>query len=255
MSATELRLFGVPGLPEIRPGDDLAALLAEALVAGEGLQSGDVVVVTQKIVSKAEGRLVRLETVAPSEFARRYAAEHGKDPRQVEVVLQESRRVVRMDHGVLIAETAHGFVCANAGVDASNAGTGMVTLLPLDPDASARGLREALLRRAKADVAVIISDTFGRPWRAGQTNVAIGAAGIASLRSFHGVEDPYGYRLQATSIAIIDEIAAAAEIVMGKIERLPVVVVRGYSYPRPRVDGADEGAKVLVRAAERDMFR
>ncbi len=249
----DLRIFGIGGLPEVTPGDDLAALILTALRhRHESLDPRDVVVVTQKVVSKAEGRIVDLTTVTPSPFARRYAAEHDKDPRQIEVVLREAARIVRMDRGVLICQTRHGLICANAGVDRSNVpGEATVTLLPCDPDASARRLR-ATFRAAGVEVAVIISDTFGRPWRVGQTNIAIGAAGIAPLRDYHDQPDVYGRSLRATSLAIIDELAATAELVMGKVAQVPVAVIRGYDYPR-----AEEapGAAALVREAERDLFR
>ena len=249
----DLRVFGVSGLPEIAPGDDLAALILTALGRQhERLAPRDVVVVTQKIVSKAEGQVVDLATVTPSPFARHYAAAHDKDPRQIEVVLREAARIVRMDRGVLICQTRHGLICANAGVDRSNVpGEATVTLLPRDPDASACRLRAAW-SAAGVEVAVIISDTFGRPWRRGQTNIAIGATGIAPLHDYHGQTDAQGRPLRATSLAIIDELAATAELVMGKVAQVPVAVIRGYDYPR-----ADEapGAAALVREAEQDLFR
>jgi len=210
-----------------------------------------VLVVAQKAVSKAEGRLVALDTVAPSPFAIDYARRYDKDARHVEVVLNESRRIVRMDHGVLIVETHHGLVCANAGVDASNVeGVDVLCLLPVDPDASAAQLAEAVNDRTGRRVAVIISDTFGRPWREGQTNVAIGMAGMNPLRNYAGQRDQYGYELRVTLLCVADELAGAAELVMGKIDRVPVAVVRGFEYQ------PEEGsAQLLVRAAERDLFR
>jgi coenzyme F420-0:L-glutamate ligase / coenzyme F420-1:gamma-L-glutamate ligase len=252
-----IQLIGVPGMPEVQPGEDLAALTLGALgAAGEALREGDVVVVTSKVVSKAEGRLIRLEDVAPSALAAAWAAEHGKDPRQVEAVLREARRIVRMDRGVLIAETRHGFVCANAGVDASNAGArGLLVLLPEDPDASARRLRAALGAATGADVAVVVSDTFGRPWREGQTNVAIGASGVRAVRPYEGELDPEGYPLRATAIAVADELAGAAELVMHKLSRVPVAVIRGYAYPRPAPGEPDGGAAALVRPRHLDFFR
>ncbi|MBI3974147.1 MAG: coenzyme F420-0:L-glutamate ligase [Chloroflexi bacterium] len=252
-----MQILPVRGIPEVTAGDDLCALVLAGLARGQvRLREGDVVVVTSKIVSKAEGRTVRLEDVEPSPFARAWAAAHGKDARQVEVVLRESRRIVRQDRGVLIAETHHGFVCANAGVDASNAGTrGQLLLLPEDPDASARGLRVSLRQAAGVDVAVVISDTFGRPWRTGQTNVAIGAAAIRALRTYAGTTDPAGYVLRATSIAVIDELAAAAELVMHKLARVPVAIIRGCPYERVPEGEPDAGAAALVRQAEFDLFR
>jgi len=246
-----LEIVPVESLPEIRDGDDLGALIADAASAeGKPLRTGDCLVVTQKIISKAEGRLVRLEEVVPSPFALAYAARYDKDARQVEVVLRESARIVRMDHGVLISETRHGVVCANAGVDASNAAEGRVALLPLDPDASAQRVREVLGQRLGRWPAVIISDTFGRPWREGIVNVAIGVAGMSPLRDYTGQYDPQGYELRVSVIAVADELASAAELVMGKLDAVPVAVVRGYAYP-----AGSGGARGLVRDAARDMFR
>lgn len=248
----EVRVIGVEGIPEVRPGDDLGALILDALDRqGLRLEDGDVVVVTQKVVSKAEGRIVDLTTVEPSAFARNIADRTGKDPRHVEVVLRESVRVVRMDRGIIIAETRHGFVCANAGVDASNVGPGpLVTLLPEDPDASAARIRARLVAATGADVAVIISDTFGRPWREGITNVAIGVAGMLPIRSYVGLQDPYGYPLRVSNVAVADELASAAELVTGKLQGVPVAVIKGYDYPR-----GEGSARMLVRPADRDLFR
>jgi coenzyme F420-0:L-glutamate ligase/coenzyme F420-1:gamma-L-glutamate ligase len=257
-----IAILPVRGMPEIEAGDDLAALLCAAL-AGSAAQlvDGDVLVVTSKVVSKAERRTVWLDEVSPSPFASSWAAQHGKDARHVEVVLRECRRIVRMDRGVLLAETRHGFVCANAGVDASNAASdGQLLLLPVDPDASARRLREALRERTGIAVAVVISDTFGRPWRNGETNVAIGASGIGALRSYVGEQDSAGRTLLVTSIAVVDELAAAAELAMGKLDRVPAAIIRGYAYQPPAQeadadDTGDGGAAALVRAPETDMFR
>ena len=246
----DLCLFGLRGIPEVEPGADLAELILAAL-GDLRLQDGDVLVVAQKIVSKAEGRLVDLGTVEPSPFAQRVGVAYGKDPRHVETILRESRRVVRMDRGLLICETRHGFICANAGVDLSNVpGEAVACLLPLDPDASAAALRDSLRQRGGAEVAVIISDTFGRPWREGVVNVAIGVAGLDPLRNFIGQTDPYGYELHTTVIAPADELASAAELVMGKLDQVPVVLVRGYAY-RP----ADGTARALVRDPKMDLFR
>lgn len=244
-----LSLWPVEGLPEVRPGDDLAVLIANALP--EPLQDRDVVVVAQKIVSKAEGRIVALSSVTPSERARRMAQESGKDPRALEVVLRETRSIVRWERGVLISETHHGFVCANAGVDRSNAGAAdSVVLLPVDPDASAARLRDALARRTGCDVAVIVTDTFGRAWREGHVNVAIGMAGLPALLRYMGQYDPQGYELRVTEIAVADEIAAAAELVMGKLDRHPVAVLRGLE-----PTASKETAHTYVRPKEKDMFR
>lgn len=248
----ELRIIPVRGIGEVRPGDDLAGLILAALTrAACPLETGDVLVVTQKIVSKAEGRIVDPADVEPSEFARTIAEQGRKDAAAQEIVLRESRRIVRMDRGVLITETRHGLICANAGVDESNvAGGRVVTLLPIDPDASAVRLRADLRERTGATVAVIISDTFGRPWREGQVNVAIGAAGIDPLTDYTGVADPYGYTMQASMIAIGDELASAAELVMGKIDGVPAAIVRGFAYTP-----AESSARRLLRNPAFDLFR
>lgn len=246
-----LQVIGLRGTPEVRPGDDLAQLVLESAAASTITpQSGDVLVVTQKVVSKAEGRLVDLTAVEPSDLARRFAERWKKDPRYVEVVLRESIRVVRMDRGLIISETRHGFVCANAGVDASNVSGELACLLPLDPDASAAALRETLMRRLGIDLAVIISDSFGRPWRYGITNVAIGTAGLAPLADYRGQPDDFGRVMQASVLAVADELAAAAELVSGKVSRCPFVVVRGYPYER-----RDGRAAELVMDPTMDMFR
>ena len=209
--AADLRVFAVEGIPEVRGGDDVGALIAGALERGaRPLEDGDVVVIAQKIVSKAEGAVVELASVEPSPVADSWAATYRKDPRMVEVVLRESRRIVRMDRGILVAETRHGFVCANAGVDASNVAPGFVTVLPEDPDASAERARVALCSRSGRRVATIVSDTFGRPWREGVVNVALGVAGLRPLDDWRGRTDPFGRTLQSTVIAIGDELSSAA---------------------------------------------
>jgi coenzyme F420-0:L-glutamate ligase/coenzyme F420-1:gamma-L-glutamate ligase len=248
----KVELFAIEGMPDILPGDDLAELISLGIRRlGQRLDTGDVVVVTQKVVSKSEGRLVRLAEVAPSAFAVQWGTANGTDPRVVELVLRESRRIVRMDRGVLIVETHQGFVCANAGVDLSNvAGGEVATLLPVDPDASARRIRAGLQVAAGVEVPVIISDTFGRPWRDGLVNVAIGVAGIAPLRSYVGSRDPQGFPLQATIEALADEVSAAAGLVSSKLNRTPAVLVRGILY-----EAGDGSARDLIRPAERDMFR
>jgi len=252
MSLTELRVIGLPGIPIVTPGANLVALIHQAATAAPlPLQAGDILVVTQKVVSKAEGCLIVLKDVTPSPFAEDYARQWAKDPRLVEVVLQQSRRIVKMERGVLITETHHGFICANAGVDQSNIeGEEVVAVLPPDPDASARAIRQALRERLGFDVAVIISDTFGRPWRHGLVNIAIGLSGIEAIKDYTGQLDAQGYELRVTALAIADELAAAAELVMNKLDNVPVAVIRGYDYPR------GEGSLTqLVRAAERDLFR
>jgi coenzyme F420-0:L-glutamate ligase/coenzyme F420-1:gamma-L-glutamate ligase len=242
----EIRIIPVRGLPEVERGDDLARLLAEAVE----LEDGDVVVIAQKVVSKAEGRVVPLAELEPSPTAKEIAAADGRDPRQVEAVLREAVRIVRRRGGLVIAETRHGFVCASAGVDASNApAPGQVVLLPLDPDASAAAIRERLRERTGRDVGVVVSDSFGRPWRQGTTDVAIGAAGIRVLADLSGRRDAAGYELHATLIAVADEIASAAELVMGKLDGVPAAVVRG-------LDVAGQGrARDLLMPPERDLFR
>jgi coenzyme F420-0:L-glutamate ligase / coenzyme F420-1:gamma-L-glutamate ligase len=250
-AALSISVLPVVGIAEIAPGTDLAAELLAALVAqGTSLQDGDILVVTQKIVSKAEGCLVRLDDVAPSALATEWAATWDKDARVVELVLRESRRIVRMHRGVIISETHHGLVCANAGVDCSNVGDGRATLLPPDPDASAERLREAMSAASGARIGVIISDTFGRAWREGQTNVAIGVAGVEALRHFEGQRDPTGYELRVTMLATADELAGAAELVMGKVDAVPVALVRGLS--RALSPGS---ARELIRPAANDLFR
>ena len=250
---SELRLLGLAGIPEVRPGDDLARLVGDAVAAsGVGLAEGDILVVTHKIVSKAEGRLVRLPEVEPSALARRIGEQFGKDPRQVEVVLRESKRIVRMDRGVIVSETAHGFVCANAGVDASNVAPETVCLLPADPDGSAARLREALANRFDVAPGVVVSDSFGRPWRVGIVNVAIGVAGLAPLADYRGFTDAAGYELHVSVLAVADELAAAAELVMHKLDARPVVLIRGYHPPVAAPPGT---GRDLILDPARDLFR
>jgi len=239
-----LNVTAVKGLPEIEPGADLARLIADATSLGDG----DVVVVAQKVVSKAEGRIVRLADVEPSDRARAIAA--GGDATRIEVILGESARIVRLRPPLVISQTRHGFVCASAGVDASNApGPDTLVLLPVDPDASAAALRGRLRELTGRDVAVIVSDSFGRAWRQGTTDVAIGCAGLAPLVDLGGQRDRAGYELHATVIAVADEIAGAAQLVMGKVDGIPVAVVRG-------LDVAGEGAAAdVVMPPERDLFR
>jgi coenzyme F420-0:L-glutamate ligase / coenzyme F420-1:gamma-L-glutamate ligase len=247
----DLHVFAVRGIPDVTRDADVAALIAGA-VAGEGrpIEAGDVFVVAQKIVSKAEGAIVRLEDVTPSAMAVQWAAANGKDARVVEVIFRQSQRIVRMDRGILIAETRHGFVCANAGVDASNVAPGFVTVLPDDPDASAERLRAALSAAFGCPLAVIVSDTFGRAWREGAVNVAIGVAGLQPLLDYRGTPDRYGRPLTSTVIAIADELAGAAEIVTRKSAWTPIAIVRGAA------DWIGEGTgRMLVRDASLDLFR
>jgi coenzyme F420-0:L-glutamate ligase / coenzyme F420-1:gamma-L-glutamate ligase len=246
---TPLEAAALPGLPEVRPGDDLAALLlaAAARLPEPGLRRGDVLAVAHKVVSKAEGRVRRLADVTPGDRALALAREHGKDPRLVELILSESAALVRADRGRLICRTHRGFVCANAGVDQSNAGgEGWAVLLPVDPDASARALR------ARLGCAVVVSDSFGRAWRVGQAEIAIGCAGLAPTEDWRGRRDVHGRELHATHIAIADEAASAADVVRGKDSREPAVRLRGLE--RHVLDHDGPGAGALVRPAADDLF-
>lgn len=244
---TALTLLPVDGLPEVRPGDDLAAAIASRF----SLQPGDVLVVAQKVVSKSEGRIRRLAEITPGDRARELARGLEADPRFVQAILDESVRIVRSER-VLIVETRQGYVCANAGIDHSNVtgDEGEVLLLPEDCDRSAAVLRERLVARGAPEVGVIVADTFGRAWRTGIVNVALGVAGLAPLIDYRGRPDDHGRILRATVVAVADELAGAAELVMGKVGRVPVVVVRGWSTPAPRGSGRD-----LIRPAEQDLFR
>jgi coenzyme F420-0:L-glutamate ligase/coenzyme F420-1:gamma-L-glutamate ligase len=247
-----ISLHPVTGLGAIVPGDDLGALLAEAMRASNfSLVAGDVVVVCQKVVSKAEGRVVDLTAVTPGERATTFAGEYEKDPALIELVLREATEILRMTGGHLITATGPGFICANAGIDRSNqAGPGEVTLLPCDADLSARVLRETLKAAFGVELAVVVSDTFGRPWRLGQIDVAIGAAGLAVLDDHAGRTDWSGRVLEHTVIAVADQLAAAAGLAMAKGEGVPAVVVRGFHYSEGSV-----GAAALVRPRDEDLFR
>ncbi len=251
-SYSDIQLTAIRGIPEVRPGDDLAWLIVRAIeTQGFKLADGDIVVVAQKIISKAEGRLVNLESVTPSALALEIASKQNRDPRLVEVILGESSNIIRMDGHVLVTETKHGFICANAGVDRSNvAGKDWVALLPVAPDDSALLLKTRLAERLKANVAVIITDTFGRPWREGLTNVAIGVAGMKPMKDFRGQQDDHGKELSATVLAVADEVAASTGLLMRKASRIPVVVLRGYYF-----EHSDGSAKELIRPRERDLFR
>lgn len=244
-----LRLIPIPGLPEVEPGTDLAVLIREAADAAGVPLAGNVVVIAQKIVSKAEGRLVRLADVIPGDEAREIAADHDRDPRQVQLVLDETTRIVRRGNNVLICETKHGFVCANAGVDLSNApGTDVAVLLPLDPDASARRIHDAL-SRGGARTPVVITDTFGRPWRDGLVDVALGSAGLAPIKDDRGSRDRIGRELLVTQPATADQLAAAAGLLMLKSAGVPVVVVEGFPFE------GDGGVRDLLRDPSTDLFR
>ena len=244
-------VIAVEGLPEIRRGDELAPLILEAARRqGTPIQDRDLLVVSQKIVSKTEGRVVRLADVAVSDEARSVADEIGRDPRLVQVILGESRRIVRKAKDVLIVETRHGFVCANAGVDQSNVDADTACLLPEDSDRSAGALRAHLRTLTGHDLAIIIADTFGRPWREGLVNVAVGLAGLEPIVSYLGQLDPAGHVLQATILALADELAGAAEPVMGKLDRVPVAIIRGLDWPR-----GGGSSRALLRDPARDLFR
>jgi coenzyme F420-0:L-glutamate ligase/coenzyme F420-1:gamma-L-glutamate ligase len=251
MAAAEVRVIGLEGIPEVKEGDDLASMIVSA-VRGTGFQvlPLDIFVIAQKVVSKAEGRVTRLESITPSRLAEQWAAAYDKDPRVVEVVLSQSRRIVRMDRGILICETHHGFVCANAGVDTSNITGGWVALLPLDPDASARAIMRMLEKEFDANLGVVISDTFGRPWREGCVNVALGVAGFNPIADLRGGADMYGQPLRVTTIAVADEIASSAELVMAKDAGVPVAIVRGLKF-----EPVPSSSRDLIRLPELDLFR
>lgn len=254
MITPRIEFIGVTGLPEIEPGACVGRLVAEACEAQETpLRPGDLLVVTQKIVSKSEGRIANLSDVIPSTFANSFANQSGRDPRLIEIVLRESKNIVRADseRGILIVETRHGLICANAGVDSSNVlGEEIVALLPEDPDRSASDIRRDLLKATGIDIPVIISDTFGRPWREGHVNFAIGMSGIEPFKDYRGLPDSTGERMAVTNIAEIDEIAAAAELVMGKVDGIPAAILRGHSYRT-----GHSGHAPLLRERSMDLFR
>lgn len=247
-----IQIIPITHIKELQKDDNLAEIIDQALIKQQiSLQDNDILVITQKIVSKAEGRVIDLSTITASPFAQKIAKKHTKDPRYIELVLQESKRIVRMDHGVIISETHHGFICANAGIDASNIGEkNNVALLPKDPDASAKKIQEALQKKSKKTLGIIISDTWGRPWRDGQVNFAIGSSGLDVLIDYRGQQDTNDYELKATIIAVADELASAAELVMGKIDRVPVALIRGYNFTKNSA-----GSKKLLRDPRKDMFR
>lgn len=249
--SSEIKIIGIEGIPEVKPGDNLANLIIDSTQKnGIKIMDRDIIVVTHKIVSKAEGRLIDLKKIIPSNFALKISKRRKKDPRMVEVILREAKRIVRMERGVIIAETRHGFICANAGVDKSNVkGEDVVSLLPINPDKSAKLIKDEIKRRLNVDVAVIISDTFGRPWREGQTNIAIGVSGLEPILDYRGKIDNHGYKLKVTAIAVADEIASAAELVMGKLRMVPVAIIRGYQYNK-----GEGSIKSLIRPHSRNLF-
>jgi coenzyme F420-0:L-glutamate ligase/coenzyme F420-1:gamma-L-glutamate ligase len=250
----EIQVIPVRVLRDVRPGDDLHNLILRSLKGNNiVLKNGDIIVIAQKIVSKAEGQIINLSSLTPSAFAIRIAKKFRKDPRTIELVLRQSKNIIKISNGIIISETKQGFICANAGVDQSNImnSEGTALLLPVDPDASAKGIMHVLKEKTNREIAVIITDSFGRPFRNGQTNVAIGVAGINPIRSYIGEEDMYGKKLKVTEIAVVDELASAAELVMGKSRRIPIAVIRGFDYVRNEnalIDG-------LIREREKDLFR
>jgi coenzyme F420-0:L-glutamate ligase/coenzyme F420-1:gamma-L-glutamate ligase len=250
-----LHIIPLPVDEDVTTGDDIGKLILQAASAnGVSMQNHDVVVITQKIISKSEGRMINLSTIKPSNHAFELASETKKDPRFIELVLIESKSIVKYSENVIVTETKHGFVCANAGIDQSNVsdpGNDFVLLLPVDPDLSARRIKEAIAETIGMNIAVVISDTFGRPFRLGQTNVAIGVSGINSIKSYIGKADMYGNILRITEIAVVDELASAAELVMGKTERVPIAIIRGYEFS----SSVSNTAKTLVRDSVQDLFR
>jgi coenzyme F420-0:L-glutamate ligase/coenzyme F420-1:gamma-L-glutamate ligase len=246
-----ITIIGLNGLPLVKEGDDLGRIVVECMKRqGAEISDGDVIVVAQKIVSKSEGRVLDLVDVTPSLFAKEIARRARRNSRHVEVVLRETRRIVKMQKSHLITQTKHGFVCANAGVDRSNVeGKSRVVLLPEDPDKSASTIRDRIFALTRRDVAVIISDTFGRPWRLGYVNVALGVAGMKPLKDYRGIKDMFNRDLTVTVMAVADELASAAELVMNKTDGVPVAIIRGYSYL-----GGDGSGKELIRPPELDMF-
>ncbi|MDA4131219.1 MAG: coenzyme F420-0:L-glutamate ligase [Thaumarchaeota archaeon] len=250
-SLSSIQIIPVTGIDEVTKGSELAALILKAAAESSAkIRTGDIIVVTHKIVSKAEGNVLELDSVTPSSFALKAGKHMGKDPKQVEVVLSQSRRLVKMVKGLIIAETAQGFVCANAGVDQSNVDLGKIVLLPKNPDESARRIREAIREKIGIETAVIISDTFGRAWREGQVDVAIGLSGLDPFVDYRGKTDQYGYNLKATVICVADELASAAELCMNKLDRVPVAIIRGYPFNK-----AEISAKQIARKPSRDLFR
>lgn len=247
---SRIEVIGLEGMPDVRSGDNLDELIIRACRReGFTIQGGDVLIVAQKIISKAENRLVRAGTVQPSKFAQELGESSNKDARMVEVILGESKRIVRMAHDIIITQTKHGFVCANSGVDHSNLRKGFFSTLPPDPDKSAHRLRVGLKKRLKVDVAVVITDTFGRPWRIGQVDIAIGVSGLSPIIDYRGKRDQYGNPLNVTEMAVADELASAGELVKGKSSRVPVAIIRGYGYDR-----REGSSKELIREPAKDLF-
>ena len=233
---------------DVQPGDDLTQLILSSNKSS--IDDGDVIIISQKIISKKEGRVIKIDSVIPSELSIGIASAYDKDPRLVEAILSESKRIVRMEHGVIIVETKHNFICANAGIDESNVEKGFATLLPVDPDKSAKKIRDAILQITGKNIAVIISDTFGRPFRLGQTDHAIGIAGIESIKNYEGKPDTFGKIMRVTAIAIVDELCAAAELVMGKTEKSPAAIIKNYSF-----ESKNDSISSIIRDEDEDLFR
>ena len=233
---------------DVQPNDDIIEMILSS--SKISINDGDVLVLSQKIISKREGRIINLNSIIPSELSVGIASAYEKDPRLVEAVLSESKRIVRMEHGVLIVQTRHDFICANAGIDESNVEKGFVTLLPIDPDKSAKKIRDAILQLTGKNVAVIISDTFGRPFRLGQTDHAIGIAGIESIKNYEGKPDTFGKIMRVTAIAVVDELCAAAELVMGKIEKSPAAIIKNYNF-----NMKNDNITSIIRDEKEDLFR
>jgi len=233
---------------DVQPNDDIIEMILSS--SKMSINDGDILVLSQKIISKREGRIINLNSIIPSELSVGIASAYEKDPRLVEAVLSESKRIVRMEHGVLIVQTRHDFICANAGIDESNVEKGFVTLLPIDPDRSAKKIRDAILQLTGKNVAVIISDTFGRPFRLGQTDHAIGIAGIESIKNYEGKTDTFGKIMRVTAIAIVDELCAAAELVMGKIEKSPAAIIKNYNF-----NMKNDNITSIIRDEKEDLFR
>lgn len=251
---SRIEIIAIPVVPDIKAGDKLDIIILESMNnANEFLSEGDIVVVAQKVISKAEGRLIDLKLVNPSEKSLQIAKQNDKDPRLIELILNESVDILRLARGILIVETKRGLICANAGIDQSNVekSHNYAALLPEDADLSARELRHSFKRKTGIDVAVVITDTFGRPFREGQINVAIGIAGIQPIKSYIGTLDMYGKKLKVTEIAVVDEIASAAELQMGKSERIPVVIIRGYVYQMVENSSLSQ----VLRSRGKDLFR
>ena len=232
---------------DIQPGDDISALILASCKTS--IDDGDVLVISQKIISKQEGRVVNLNSVIPSELSVGIASAYEKDPKLVEVILSESKRIVRMEHGVIIVQTNHNFICANAGIDESNVEKGFATLLPVDPDRSAKKIRDSILQITGKNTAVIISDTFGRPFRLGQTDHAIGIAGIESIKNYEGKPDTFGKIMRVTAIAIVDELCAASELVMGKTEKSPAALIKNYNF-----ESKNDSISSIIRDEKEDLF-